>query len=83
MNYKWQFTTDEENPEGYYQKLVNMNTPEVLRLEEAADRLNELDKAVELAKAVESLIEKWDSLGADKTKSRNILNDALVKFKKS
>lgn len=44
MKYQWQFTTDDENPEGYYQKLVNMNLPEVLSLEEAAERLNELER---------------------------------------
>lgn len=43
--YKWEFTTDEEN-QGYYQKLVNMNLPEVLSLEEAAERLNELEREV-------------------------------------
>lgn len=43
MTYKWQFTTDEENPEGYYQRLIYMNPAEVLSLEEAAERLNELE----------------------------------------
>lgn len=53
MSYKWQFITDEESPEGYYQKLVNMNLPEVLSLDEAADRLNELEaKVKELREAL-------------------------------
>lgn len=54
MNCKWEIITKENRHQVFFQKIANESLPEALDLEEAVDRLNQLEK--QLAAMTESYV---------------------------